>query len=131
MDAEYFRRSNILYDLYGNEFKARARKFCDGLIKLASDPVDMKYCVELDVLKSTIEMGIIANKRKYDTLNDNALRQYLENEAADSRSTRTLSGLDAIVRKDLNMDIKNKDARSRMKSLLIEYLTLLRIHGLY
>lgn len=130
-DAESVRRFLNLYNQYVNEAKARARQLGDGLNTEASKPVVLKYCVDVDVLKSTLALGLNDSANDYDTINENALRQYLEKEAEDFRETLTLSGLDSIVRKDLKMDMKNKDARSRMKSLLIEYHTLLRRNGLY
>lgn len=96
MDAESVRRFLSLYEEYVIEVKARVPQLGDGLTTEASKSVDQKYCVYVDVLKSTIPLGLIDNTREYESLNDNEVRLYFEKEAKDSRATLTLSGLDAI-----------------------------------
>eukprot|EP00171_Calliarthron_tuberculosum_P004298 IDg4298t1 len=100
-DPESIRLFLNLYDQYVEEVKSRAR-----------------------------QLGLIHDVESYESLSEAALRNYLEGEAAESRETVTLSALDVIVRRELRMNMHNKDASSRMKGLFIDYHTVLRKHGL-
>lgn len=54
-----------------------------------SRPVDLKFCVDIEYLKSTIAYGLIRDARSYDSLTDENLRAYPENEATETRNTVT------------------------------------------
>lgn len=41
-------------------------------------PMDLKYCVNIKVLKSTIALGLIDGVLDYESLSDATLREYLE-----------------------------------------------------
>lgn len=68
-DAESVQWFLKLYYQYLNEVKARERQLGDGLTTEASKPVDLKYCVDVDVRKSSISLGLIDSAKDYDTLN--------------------------------------------------------------
>lgn len=92
--------------------------------------MEIKFHVGIDVLKYTIVLGVIDEFDEYDNMIDSKLRAYLYEDSSESRATLKLSRLESIVRKNLKIIRKNKDARSRMKELLICYYTLLSGHGL-
>ena len=58
------------------------------------------------------------------------LREYLDKESSESKEFFNLSTLDELVAKELSMDIANRSATSRMKSLFIQYHSLLAKQGL-
>lgn len=119
-----------MYYQYVDEVRARARQIVDGTAAEAANPVDLKYWVEEDLLKSTVALGLISVVTVYNSLTDEALRIYLVVEYADSRTIFTLSSLDHIIPKYFKMYMRNKDAISHMKTLFVNYHTLLRRHGL-
>ena len=62
-------------------------------------------------------------------MSDKVLRAFLEKNAAESKESISLESLDNLVKKDLHMDMSNREARSRMQSLFVSYHALLRRHG--
>lgn len=86
--------------------------------------------MDIEYLKSTVTLGLIRSVSSSEDLTHAVLRTYLDEEATETRSTVTLSGLEVIVRRELCMDMKNLDASSRMRTLFIDYHTLLSQHGL-
>lgn len=96
----------------------------------ATCPVDLSFCVDIDLLKLTIALGLIPNVTPYKDLLNASPRVYLEKEASESRNTVTLSELNAIVNRDLHMDMRNPDASLRMKHLFIDYQTILQNQGI-
>lgn len=73
--------------------------------------MELKFCVEVDVLKSAISLDLIEYVSDYDNLGEKELQAYFDKESAESRSTLTLSVLESIVWKEIIMDMENKDAR--------------------
>lgn len=63
-------------------------------------------------------------------MTDVKLRSYLEKKAEEIHDTIKLPSFDALVKKNMRMDILNSDALSRMKNLFLDYQKLLRKHGL-
>lgn len=106
-DPESIRQFLSLYDQYVNEVQARARQLgivvTDGA---ASRPVDLKFCVDIEFLKSALALGMIEDADSYETLSDTTLRSYLNTEASESQYYVTLPGLDSIVKRELKMDMK-------------------------
>lgn len=130
-DAESIRVFLKLYDQYSNEVKARAQQ----LTTVGSSstqvvrPVSLKFCVDPEYLESAIAFGFI-EAETYEDLTDSVLRKYLEKKAEESPEAITLEAIDSIVDRDLRMNMGDKNARSRMESLVVSYHTLLRRHGL-
>lgn len=80
-DPESVRRFFNLYYQYVEEVKARARKLGDGITTEAANPVEIKFCVDVDVLNSTIALGLIDVVDEYDNLTDAKLRTYLDEDS--------------------------------------------------
>lgn len=57
------------------------------------------------------------------------LRKYLECEALESRSEKTIEFLDSLVKKDLRMNMHNKVVISGMKNLFVFNQAVLRRNG--
>lgn len=130
-DPESIRRFLNSYDQYVHEVIARGKQLGVSVVgPEASRPVDLKYCVDIEYLKSTIALGLIPSVSSYEELTGNTLREYLDNEAAESRNTVTLTSLESIIKRELRMDMKNPDGSARMRNLFIDYHTLLRRYGL-
>ena len=93
-------------------------------------PVDLKYCIDAQLRKSTIELGFIPDVSYYDDVTDEQLRTYLDQESVDSKAALTMTSLDEIVARELRMNMDNRNARSRMQQLFVQYHALLTTHGL-
>lgn len=110
-DPESIRIFLNLYDQYVNEIKARAMQIADSDVTTeAVRPVDLRFCVNIEYLKSTIALGLINDVESYDGLTNETLRHYLENEANESHKNVTLERLDSIIKKELRMNMRNNDA---------------------
>lgn len=81
-------------------------------------------------MESAIALDLIPGATKYDTLTDFLLREYLESSSLESKESLTLETLDALLERDLCMDMTDKSAGSRMNSLFVAYDKLLRRNGL-
>ena len=129
-DAESIRVFLRLYDQYSKEVTARVEQLTvSPATTEAVRPVNLKYCVDPEYLESAIDLGLIEDVEN-DDLTDIHLRKYLEGKAEESRETVSLEVLDEIVNRELRMNIRDKNARSRMESLFVTYHALLRRNGL-
>ncbi len=61
----------------------------------------------------------------YEELSDSDVRAFLDKKAEASKKTVTLSTLDAVVSKNLRMNMADRSAKSRMESLFVSYTSLL------
>ena len=131
LDPESIRIFLRNYDSYSRTITARAKQMsaADTTAEVVT-PVDLKFCVDAQLLTSTIALGFIPEVENYDALTDKALRTYLDGEAKESRVSINLSSLDEIVSRELRMNMSNRNARSRMQQLFVQYHTLLSTHGL-
>lgn len=75
--------------------------------------MDLKFCVDIVFLRSTIALGETVGVGTYDGLTNPAFRTYLDNEAAKSCTKVTFDSLRAPFKKSLRMDMLNKDISSR------------------
>ena len=75
-------------------------------------------------------MGFIENVQSLESLDEVILRKYLDTQAVESKTTITVEDLDDVVDKELSMNMSNRNARSRMQSLFVDYHSLLDRHGL-
>lgn len=96
----------------------------------ATKPVQRKFCVDSEWLKTVIGLGFIPDVDSYEDLVGDDLHTYLESMAAASRDVMTIDILDQIVRQNLKIDMRDKDVRSRIKNLFVSYKSLFRRHGL-
>lgn len=92
--------------------------------------VDLKFCIDVDFLESTITLGFIKNMSSCDDLLKKNVRTFLKERAQESKSAVTLQRLDKIVKDEPRKKMKKSDAKARMQDLLASYCTILRRHGL-
>lgn len=127
--SEFFMRR---YDHYATEIKSRAHQlaFEDATTTEAVRPVNLKIFVDSEWLESAVSLGFIDGADTVEDLTDELLRKYLEKKAEEKKELFTVSTLDAIIQKELTMDMYDKSAKSRMESLFTSYISILRRNGL-
>lgn len=97
MDPAAIRNFFNLYDQYVVEATAHARQLgCDVLSTEAARPVDVRFCVDIDLFKSFVALIFNLNVTSYEDVSDTPIWLYLENEAAESKKTVAFLGLDTI-----------------------------------
>lgn len=131
-DSESVRVFLRLYDQYVREIASRSKQLTvSGSISTEPiRPVNIKYCVDPEIIESALALGFIEGHSNYDKLPESKLRAYLEKKAEESKEAVNLDTLDSIVRTELKMDMSDSNATSRMESLFMAYHKLLRINGL-
>ena len=72
-----------------------------------------------------IELGFIEGDETFDTFTNQQLRNYLDEQAEESKDAVTIEGLDYLVSRELNMNMSNRNAKSRMQGLFSDYHSLL------
>lgn len=83
-------------------------------------PVDLKFCMDVDFLESSIDLGFITNDTSYEDLTDEQVRAFVETRSADSKEVVTLEKLDKIVKNELRTNMKNSNAKARMQDLFAD-----------
>eukprot|EP00171_Calliarthron_tuberculosum_P009515 IDg9515t1 len=126
-DVESIRLLLHRYDTYRNYGKTRAQSF--GLKELKCLPVALKYCIDLEYIYASIELGLLVTDVN-DSLEYSNLRAYLEPKAVESTDNTSIELLDELVRKELMMDMSDTNAMVRMQKFFILYHTILRRYGL-
>lgn len=96
----------------------------------AVSPMELKYCVDAQHFTSCIALGLMKDVTSFAALTNKQLRAYLDDKAKESKEAVTMEGLDAIVSKELVMDMANSNAKSRMEGLFIRYHSILNEQGL-
>lgn len=96
----------------------------------ASISMELKYCVEATHFSSCTALGFIIDATSFDSLTNAQLRSYLDKQAVKCKDTATLELLDKQVTKELVMHITNRNAKSRIQNLLMDYHSLLTKQGL-
>ena len=120
------------YDQYSKEVTARALQLSvvNSTTTEPARPVSMTYCVDSEWLQSYIDLEYIPDVETPHDLTDTKLRLYLESEAEEEKHTTTMTEIDAIIKRELVMNMSNSSSRSRMKSLFTSYVLSLRRNGL-
>ena len=98
------------YDAYSRTVIARAKQVCFSQDSAAKSsevvlPVDLKFCVDGQLLHSALALDFIAGASVYDELEDKALRAYLDKHAEESEKAVNLDILDQIIVRDLRMNM--------------------------
>lgn len=88
--------------------------------------VNLKFFVDIEILKSTITLDLVPDIASRGFFTDKKLRASSEKEATENQNTVRLPSLNAIIKRELQMDMKNQAASSRMRNLFIHYHSLLR-----
>ena len=133
VDPENIRVFLQAYDAYCNEVRARAEQLIMGGSPSTTEisrPVGLKYCVDAEYLHAAIALGRINGAHTYESLTNEILRKHLDSKCTESRNIVTLAMLDEIVLNNLRMNMNDTAATSRVESLFILYIMLLRKHGL-
>lgn len=129
-DADYIQTFLRKYDQYCYEVSSRARQISGTDAAEPVSPVEIKFCVDVDFLGSSIDLGFIDGADSYDTITSDLVRSFLESRAKESKEIITLKKLDKIVAEELRMNMWNTDATARMQDLFSQYHTILRRNGL-
>ena len=120
-------------DAYCNEVRVRAEQLVwqgSPSTTEISRPVILKYCVDTEYIEAAILLRRIVDIASYDALTDDKLRNFLMTKGEESTDVVTLGSLDILVRDNLKMNMSDNSANSRVESLFISYIMLLRKHGL-
>lgn len=83
------------------------------------------FCVDVQYPASAIALGSLPDVTTYDELDDDRLRNYLEDGAVESRETTTIDDLDELVERELKMNMSDRNFKSRIEGLLVVYDSLL------
>ena len=131
-DPESIRSFLHRYDQYTREVDARARQLLHGEVTSAEPvrPVNLKFCVDPQLLDSAIALDYIPDVSSYDELADDVLRTYLDSLSQESKDAMNLTVLDRMVETQLHMDMNVKSADARVQKLFMTYHTILRKNGL-
>ena len=130
-DASSIRVFLRSYDSYVTEVQERARQIVDSSVSTEPvKPVNLKFCVDAEWLESTVALGFIEPIDTVEQLTDERFRAYLDSKAEDSKEVVSLSKLDELVSQELRTDMRDANATSRIQNLFVNYMTLLRRHGL-
>lgn len=130
-DPEAIRVFLRTYDQYANEVLARAQQLGTGSSSNEPvRPVDLKFCVNVEFLESSIALGFITGANDYKSLSDELVRTFLEQRAEESKEVVTLEKLDEIVSRELRTNMRNTNASARMQDLFASYHTILVRNGL-
>lgn len=79
------------------------------------------YCVDTEWLKSSIDFGFILDVMSYNYLCNCEPQAYLAKKAEASKDVVTIDTLDKLVEDQLQIDMTDKVARSRIKSLIFSH----------
>lgn len=122
------------YDQYARTEIARAKKLhlsiSSTMFTDAVKPVDLKFCVDEHYLILAIALDFIKKVESFEALTNERLRTYLAEEAEESKNAVIIESLDALVEKELNINMENKNARFCMQGLFVDYHSLLANQGL-
>lgn len=130
-DPEAIRIFLRTYDQYANEVRSRAQQL--GSSSSSTEPVrpvDLKFCVDVEFLESSIALGFITDAPDYKSLTDEQVRNFLSKRAEESKEVVTLEKLDGIVSRELRTNMRNTNAAARMQDLFTNYHTILVRNGL-
>lgn len=121
------------YKKYAKEVEGRARQVRPSAETAMTEPVgpvNMKFCVDMKWLESTIALGFIDGIEEYDRLSDKVLFDFLESLAKEPKETINIESLDEIIGRELRMNISDTNAGSRVKNLFKSYPAILCRNGL-
>lgn len=121
------------YDQYARYITDRAKQLVgkDIVTSEPITPVQLKICVDPDLIQSIIDLDFLPDVSPYDDRTDEPLRTYSDSKTEDSKQVVTLDAPDDLVSAELRTDMSDAFARSRMENVLPSYLSLLRLKGLY
>lgn len=127
MDAESIRVFLRRYDTYCLSVKSRTHSFALDETKCLQ--VALKYFLYPEHTYGAIDLGLLL-AADYESLEDTTVREYLNKKATESPDNLSVDTLDALFRKELEVNMDDKNATVRMENLFIQYQSLLRRHGL-
>lgn len=114
-DPEAIRTVLRRYNQYTNTVLARARQLTNNaLMTEVIKPVDVKYCVDVAFLESSIVLGFINGAKAYKELNDEQVHSVLEERCKESMETVTLEQLERLAQHRIRTKMRNKNATARM-----------------
>lgn len=102
------------YDQYSHELLLRARQIATPEDEDPVRPIDIKYCVDGDLLESSIDLGFIPGAESYKTSTSEQVRSFLDSRATESKNTITLARLEKIVEDELRTNMRHTDATAQM-----------------
>lgn len=79
----------------------------------------------MQYLTLAITLGFIKNVESFEYLTNELLRRYMDEEVKEWKTIVTIERLNALIEKELDVDIGIENARSRLQGLLVHYYALL------
>lgn len=86
----------------------------------------LKCCVDAEWLYSIIDLEFIPDVEIYKNLENAIIRINFDRKAEESKNMVTLETIDWPVKETFHADMKEKDAQSRLKTLITHFETLLQ-----
>ena len=131
-DSASIRTFLAAYDQYVNEVNERAKQLSkDDKVLESVRPVNIKFCIDMEWLKSAIALEFIDDVDDYDKLDEKTLRKYLDDKAEESKTSVNMESLDKIVQRELkNEHAWHERDVSRTKTLFISNHSILARNGL-
>lgn len=131
VDARKIRIFLIHFDQYERKIHARASQLnYDEKQRDSIRPVNLKLCLDLELLDSALAVGYLPTAEKYEDVDDKELCVFLENETQKRRTTISTTNVDGIVDSELRTEINVRSTATQMKVLFVWYNTLLRRSGM-
>lgn len=131
-DAASVRLFLRAYEQYEREVTTRVREVTgqDVVSAEAAKPIRLKYCVDTEWLESLIDLDVLTDAISYGQLVNKVLHTYLESKAVKTRKFVTTDQLDKLLDNELQIDMKDLNARSCFETLFVLYRSLMRHQGL-
>lgn len=132
-EALFIRVFLYAYNQYATEVKEHAKQPTanDIVSTEISRPVNLKFCVDSEWVKSLIALKLLDDGLMYDDLNDERLQKYLDDRSIKSKEVVNLKVLYDLVAKNLRINVADLNSQSRIKNLFVSYHRILYRNGLF
>lgn len=81
---------------------------------------DIKLCVDVEFLESSIALRFPRAARNYEFRTDNQVQTFLDNLCKKLKESITLESLNSIVKNELQTNMKHSNATARMKDIFAD-----------
>lgn len=123
-DAASIRTFLQKYEQYRYEVTSRTHLISGSDQTKTVRPVDIKFCVDMELLESPIDLGLIPGAASYNKITNEQVRCFLDDRLKESKETITLTKLDKIFKEELYTNMRSTDATARMQDLFAQCQTI-------
>lgn len=96
---------------YANQIIFRARQLgSDTASTKPAQPVDLKFCMDVEYLESFIALDFISDVTDYADLLEEQVREFLGDRSKESKKVVTLDKLNKVLKSELRTNMKNSNA---------------------